>query len=295
MSEMRIKAILPYFGGKRSLAKKVVGLIGKHRVYWEPFCGSLAIAFAKPKCEMETVNDMYGDVINLARVLQQKPLAIRLYDKLYRSVYCEQLFNDAKKRCFSNLNPYTDQPDVERACDLMLASWMGINGFAGTKRYNYTFAMRWCVGGGQGSTRWANVVSSIPHWHKRLRQIVITNRNGFEMLDKIKDDNDVVIYCDPPYFQKSSKYIHDFKPEQHEQLAGALQRFKKARVIVSYFYHPKLTELYAKWKLVVVKKSKANLSNACNGGKKVNKRINQEVLLLNWVPAEAVPEEPELF
>ncbi|KKK49764.1 hypothetical protein LCGC14_3131740, partial [marine sediment metagenome] len=54
---MKIKSILPYYGSKRSLASTIVEVLGGHKTYWEPFCGSLAVLFGKPPCEMETVND----------------------------------------------------------------------------------------------------------------------------------------------------------------------------------------------------------------------------------------------
>lgn len=37
---MKIKALAPWFGAKRNLAPVIVGLLGEHRIYWEPFCGS---------------------------------------------------------------------------------------------------------------------------------------------------------------------------------------------------------------------------------------------------------------
>jgi len=75
-SEMKIKAIAPWFGGKRNLAPRIVELLGKHRVYWEPFCGSMAVLMAKLPCVMETVNDLHADLINLAFHQWQKKLKI---------------------------------------------------------------------------------------------------------------------------------------------------------------------------------------------------------------------------
>ena len=54
----RIGAILPYFGGKRNLASRIIDFLGPHRVYWEPFCGSMAVLFAKEPVVMETVKIM---------------------------------------------------------------------------------------------------------------------------------------------------------------------------------------------------------------------------------------------
>ncbi len=96
--EMKIKALAPWFGSKRKLAPSIVKLMGEHRVYWEPFCGSMAVLLAKPPCEMETVNDLHGDLINLAKVIQDKELGFQLYDKLCRTTHAEDLFKEATGR-----------------------------------------------------------------------------------------------------------------------------------------------------------------------------------------------------
>src|SRR5690606_37550125 len=47
VSGTRIKAILPYFGGKRTLAPRIVAELGEHSAYWGLCCGSLAVELAK--------------------------------------------------------------------------------------------------------------------------------------------------------------------------------------------------------------------------------------------------------
>lgn len=56
----RIKAIAPWFGGKRTLAPEIVRELGEHTQYFEPFCGSMAVLLAKTPSSKETVNDMHG-------------------------------------------------------------------------------------------------------------------------------------------------------------------------------------------------------------------------------------------
>ena len=45
-TQAKIKAIAPWFGGKRSMAPMIADVLGDHRAYWEPFCGSMAVLFA---------------------------------------------------------------------------------------------------------------------------------------------------------------------------------------------------------------------------------------------------------
>lgn len=43
-----------------------------HRSYLEPFAGSLAVLFNKPRSAIETVNDIDGDIVNFFRVLRER-------------------------------------------------------------------------------------------------------------------------------------------------------------------------------------------------------------------------------
>lgn len=275
---MKIKAIVPYFGAKRKIASQIIEHFGKHRTYWEPFCGSMAVLMLKPPCEMETVNDLHGDLINLARVIQDKELGFRLYDKLNRTLYAEDFFHESKERW---LKEEPTSPSIDRAYDYFVVSWMGFNGVSGTARCNYQFALRWCRGGGQGARRWRSVVDSMPAWHKRLANVVIVQRDAFELIENIKDERDTVIYCDPPYFDKSDKYVHDFNPEQHEQLAQSLKRFTKSVVVVSYYDDPKLDLLYEGFRKIYLNVSAQSLRNATRGKKKKPRKQQVEVLLVN--------------
>ncbi len=282
-AEMKIKGLAPWFGSKRNLAPAIVDLIGKHNAYWEPFCGSMAVLLRKPPCGLETVNDLNGDLINLARVIQNKDLAFQLYDKLCRTLYCEQLFEESKQRWISN-DGADNATDPDKAYDFFVASWMGINGVSGTMRCNYAFALRWCIGGGQGAIRWTNVVNSLPAWHKRLQNVVIVHKDALWLLENIADEKGTVIYIDPPYFTKSNKYIHDFEAADHIRLAELLGRFKKAKVIVSYYDHPKLQDLYPGWHRPHVGTTRQSLRNATKGKKSPapsKSKKNVEVLLSN--------------
>jgi len=278
-NKMKIKAILPYFGGKRNLAARIVEALGPHKTYWEPFCGSMAVLFAKKPCEMETVNDLHGDLINLARVIRDEELGFKLYEKLARTLYSEELFREAKE--WISAPGINGETDIDRAYDYFVASWMGLNGVSGTARYNYQFAVRWCRGGGQGATRWQSVIESMPAWHKRLRSVVIMHRDAFEVIGNIRDSGDTAIYCDPPYFDKSDKYVHDFEGEDHKRLAEALRRFRKSKVVVSYYDCPQVRTLYEGFEIVSMGKCYASLRNATRGEKKKPRKEQTEVLLVN--------------
>lgn len=282
-NKMKIKSLTPWFGGKRNLAPRIVELLGEHNSYWEPFCGSMAVLFAKPLCKMEIVNDLHGDIVNLARVIRDREMAFELYDKVCRTVYSEDLFREVKQR-FIKYPDIDSQTDQQRAYDFFVVSWMGINGYSGTKRCNYQFAMRWSRGGGQGSMRWQSVVSSMPAWHKRLRKVDIIRRDGLVLLENIKDEAGVAIYCDPPYFDVGEKYLHGFEDEDHRRLAESIRRFEKAKVIVSYYDCPQVRDLYEGFELIEMGRNYASLRNATRGKKTKQRKEQVEVLVMNKKP-----------
>lgn len=239
---MKIKAILPYFGGKRTLAPQIVAELGQHNAYWELFCGSLAVLFAKPVCRAETVNDLHGEVTNLARVIAGERY-LELKDRLARTMFCETLFHEV--RGVLQERSYTDE--LHRAYCFFVESWMGRNGVAGTRASNTAFCVRYTSNGGDPATRFANAVDSIDDWHDRLRGVWILERDAFELAERIEDKAGTVAYVDPPYVVKGGEYVHDFAPADHLRLADLLNRFKRTRVVISYYDHPLLDGIYDGW------------------------------------------------
>jgi DNA adenine methylase len=123
--DMPIKALIPWFGAKRNLAPVIVEELGSHRAFWEPFCGSMAVLLAKPACCMETVNDLHGDLINLARVIQNAKVGPAFYRSLRRTLFHEDIHAEARALACSGEPPTDGTMNVARALAFFLMSWMG--------------------------------------------------------------------------------------------------------------------------------------------------------------------------
>lgn len=274
-AEMKIKAIAPWFGGKRTLAPVIVEQLGKHTQYFEPFCGSMAVLFAKDPSQKETVNDLHGDLINLARVLQAVNAAEMLYERLQNTLFSEDLLEQARLHLqrpdqelhLSDLGCMRPQnlACIERAYWYFLASWMGRNGTAGTARVDYQIAVRWTKNGGSPTVRWRNAVESIPQWHQRLLNVVILRRDAFHIIDRLEDVPETAIYVDPPYAAETrgkikdgrgGKYLHEFSHDaglfgdDHQRLVEILRGYRQARIVVSYYDCQRIRDLYAGWTFI---------------------------------------------
>jgi DNA adenine methylase len=281
--DMKISAIAPWFGGKRTLAPTIIEELGKHAVYWEPFCGSMAVLLSKPQSRMETVNDLHGDLTNLARTIQHPFHGPRFYRHLRRTWFSEGAYQLANS--FLDEGESGDEIDPERAYHYFIKSWMGRNGTSGLADADgcSNFCVRYTPKGGDPGVRFRNVVETIPAWRRRLRGVTILRRDAFAVIDKIHDEPGTAVYLDPPYLIKGSRYKHDFNDgfmgvdNDHERLAAALARFKKARIVVSYYEHPALRQLYAGWTCRAVHTNK----HTANAGVGAGGTVAPEVLLIN--------------
>ncbi len=294
----KIKALAPWFGGKRTLAPRIVELLGPHKQYFEPFCGGLSVLFAKEPAANETVNDLHGDVINLARVLQDRELAVSLHERLQGALFSEDLLHLAEQQLqdadllevILQHWPKTASLAVDRAYHYFLASWITRNGVAGTARLKYQMAVRWTSNGGSPTTRLWSAVASIPAWHERLLNVVILRRNAFDIIDRFEDVGETAIYADPPYpgeTRTHGAYLHEFNhsaggllgdEDDHEKLARLLRQYRKARIVVSSYDCPRVRELYAGWSIVECAMNK-QLAQQNRRGE--HKQSAPEILLVN--------------
>ena len=271
------------------MAKTIIDALGPHKSYFEPFCGSMAVLLSKPAARYETVSDLYGRLTNLAQCLAEPDQARELYARTSATLFSESLFSEAIKR--------QHEPGVEGAYWYFVACWMGRNGAAGmadVRGGSNSLAVRWTANGGSSTTRWRSAVDSIPAWHERLRNVVILNRDGFEVIDRIPDEEGAAVYVDPPYFAVSrtgwhggqSRYEHEFEQEatlfgtsDHERLRDALARFERACVVISYYDCEELRRLYTAPWTIEEHTTKKNLNHGNYRDSVAN--VAPEVLITN--------------
>lgn len=273
LEPLRISALLPWFGGKRTMAPRIARECCRPdgrapKSFWELCCGSMAVSLAMPRCSHHHVVDMHDDLINLARVIQDPRSGAEFYRRLRRVLNHETLFHESKEalaaddrqklQAFGLFDVGTSAKldPIERAVAFFIVSWQGRNGVAGTERVNYQPAIRWTAGGGHSAIRFTGAVETIPAFRRRIRDWSILQRDIFEVLAKIEDEDGTVIYIDPPYIRDgdqrsgSCAYLHEFKPIDHQRLATSLRRFANVRIVVSYYDVPIVRELYDGWTLV---------------------------------------------
>lgn len=85
-----MNAVLKYPGAKWALAEQIISRFPEHHSYLEPFFGSGAVLFRKPRSPIEMVNDLDGAVVNLFRCIREDPE--RLAREVYFTPYSREVY-----------------------------------------------------------------------------------------------------------------------------------------------------------------------------------------------------------
>jgi len=76
-------------------------------------------------------------------------------------------------------------------------------------------------------------------------RITVLNNDGSDVIAKYAEDPTSFFYVDPPYFVKGADlYLNAFKIKDHEKLANTLNKFNRAKWLLSYDNEQEILELY---------------------------------------------------
>lgn len=224
-----------YYGGKTKLAQTIADALPTHEHYIEPYAGSLAVLLAKQPSEMETVNDIDGDLVNFWRVLRDRP------DDLTRAA----MFTPHSREEYATAHDISGD-ELERARRVFVLLTQG--------RSHSLKPTGWKV------QRSANVGFSRPEYQtayaarmipaaERMAGVSLENIDAIEMIKEYGSEPTVCIYADPPYLgsTRTANYKYEMRGDDlHEKLAGALNDCK-ASVVLSGYASPLYEELFNGW------------------------------------------------
>jgi DNA adenine methylase len=230
-----------YYGGKTGMAPRIVDLMPEHRVYIEPFAGSLAVLFAKPPSTHEIVNDLDNSVVTFFRVLREH------YEDLER--VCALTPHARSEYAVADLSSELD--DLERARRF----WVRVNQSFGKTAGRQT---GWSVTTARTQSVPMSVLNRIGRFAAvadRLARVSIECCDAAGLVARLATA-DTLIYADPPYLAETRRgrdrrrpkdYGHDMgHVDEHRVLAEVL-RSTAATVILSGYPSPLYEELYGDW------------------------------------------------
>ena len=230
-----MKAILKYPGGKWRIADWIIGHFPEHKVYCEPFFGSGAVLFNKKPVYTETVNDMDGNIVNLFYVCREYP------DELAQLIKLTPFARDEFKNCYEK----SDNP-IEQARRTLVRYHQSF-GTANSSKNSWKNTQTY--GGPRCATMWNYLPETIIECCERLKNVQIENIDAVELIKRYDNEN-TLIYCDPPYLQdirRKNIYAVEMDTEKHIELLAAVKNSKSKIVLSGYdsdLYNSELSEWY---------------------------------------------------
>ena len=178
-SSFRVRPAVRRAGGKGRLLKYLLPLIPPHACYCEPFAGGLAVLLARPRSQVEVLNDKDGDLIRFYR-------CVRFHAE---ALLTELEFVLTSRREFLDAREQPGLTDIQRA-----ARWY--------------FRNRTCFGGADMRSFGTSALSAADSRGMRMEAIralsVRLDRALIEELDwadciRRYDRGSTFFFCDPPY------------------------------------------------------------------------------------------------
>lgn len=252
-----MRAVLKYPGAKNRIANWITNYIPKHDVYVEPFAGSLAVLLNKPRCHIETVNDLYGEVVNFFRVLRDKPEELKRLIEL--TPYAREEYDLAYEK--------TDS-EVEQARRFCVRCWMG---FGCANLYHNGFKSGQQSSSPNPAKAWRELPITMIQAAERLKGVQIENLPALELISRY-DTADVFMYIDSPYLHGTRKnylYKYEMADTGHEELLRILVKHP-GKIMIPGYDNDLYNDYLEGW-------SKAYKETTAEGGAK-----RTEVLWMNY-------------
>lgn len=217
---------MKYPGSKWNIAKQICEMIPPHHSYLEPFAGSLAVLFNKPPSDIETINDLDGDVVNLFRCVQDNP------EKLSRLVLTTPYSRQVYDKSYDQVE---NEDCYHKACRFLTRCWMG-HGF---RTNGEKVGWKNDVQGRErayASQDWLHLPEKIMQASERLRGVQIENKPAVDVIQRFNFHN-VLIYADPPYVlstRHGKQYRCEMDDKAQNELLDVLLAHKGLVLISGY-------------------------------------------------------------
>lgn len=228
-----MRAVFRYPGSKWSIADWIILHFpeGYEKLcYLEPFAGSAAVFFNKKPSRVEAINDLDSNIVNLFRVLRDRPEELRRAIEL--TPYSREEYEQAVESF--------DHPDpLEKARRYFVRCMQGV-GAKSNARGTWRVEPRAYPGG--AAKKWCDGADLLMEAVKRLRGgaetlVQIEHTDAIELIDRFSSP-DVLMYLDPPYLRSTRKsgalYIHEMTEKDQHRLLDTITRSKAYIMISGY-------------------------------------------------------------
>jgi DNA adenine methylase len=217
--------IIPWIGGKRRLADRLIPQFPPHSCYVEVFAGGAALYFLRPPAEVEVINDINGDLINLYRVVKN-----HLEEFVRQFKYA--LSSREVFKWLQDTPPET-LTDIQRAARFFYLQQSAFGGKVA--------GQTWGTATTAPPINLLRIEENLSAAHLRLSQAYIENLDWANCIERY-DRPHTFFYLDPPYWQTAG-YGVDFGLDQYEKMAGIMRNLK-GKAIISLNDHPDVRRVF---------------------------------------------------
>ena len=267
---MSYKSPINWYGGKYYMAKDIIEIFPKHKMYVEGFGGAGHVLFRKEKSELEVYNDLHSGLYLFFKLLRENNE--EFIRRLSLTPYSREEFENSKRWMY-------EDDEIEKARKFYVRTMQSVASNGG-----------WCYaksksrrGMCQSVSRWlGNIEENLSGAIERLKEVQIENLDILDLIKKY-DKEDTLFYLDPPYITDTRKqkksYDCEMTNEQHNKLVDTLINVK-GKVILSGYDH----EIYNKlldngWKKIILGEY-SKRSQKANNGKELEK--GKEFVWINY-------------
>jgi DNA adenine methylase len=269
---MAVPRILHYPGSKWSMAEWIISHMPKHATYLEPFFGSGAVLFNKPRSKLETVNDLNGSITNLFRVIRDR--REELVEAIRWTPYSREEYK---------LSYELASNEIEKARRFLVRCWMA-RWVKTNMKTGWRHVVDWDTRPLSPAKEWTDLPDKILNAAERLHGVQIECEPALKVIGRYNKSN-VLIYADPPYLmdvRRGKMYEDEMTEDDHLLLLAALEKHQ-GPVILSGYAHPLYDELLQHWK-TEIKRVQAEAGE-----------IRIEKLWINPIAAQAIGKQLTLF
>jgi DNA adenine methylase len=223
---LNAEPIIPWMGGKRRLADKLLPLYPPHECYVELFAGGAALFFMKPgRAKCEVLNDINGELVNLYRVVQHH---LEEFVRQFKwAISSRQVFEWLKDQ------PTDPLTDIQRAARFYFIRHHAFGGRVSGESFGTATtgpAINLC-----------RIEESLSAAHLRLSGVYVEHLPWGDCLEKY-DRAHTFFYLDPPYWETEG-YGVPFPWEEYERMAR-LMAAMKGKAMLSINDHPAIRECF---------------------------------------------------
>ena len=231
---MKMRAPFRYWGAKVRMAPWIIERLPEHNHFIEACAGSAAVMAVKPPVDAETLSDIYGEVINFFRVLQDPETATTLIDRVSFTPYAHDEFRLALDLIDADTDATTRAwaffVRMQMAVVPGRTGWSyGVSG-PSTKKANK-------------AGRWSTMPDLLRLAVERFARVQVTNWDVCDLIERL-DTRGALIFVDPPYLETSrptstgSSSAYEHNEFDHTRFIEAMLSAKHASFALTHYPHP---------------------------------------------------------